>query len=50
MQKKHPENPWYNMDVEAWNLEYKQHHADVKSYFKDRPDDLSVFNLFACDG
>ena len=30
-------------------IEYKQHHTDVKSYFKDRPDDHLMFNLFGDD-
>ena len=49
MQKKYPDNPWYNMDVEAWKAEYDEHHTNVKSYFKNRPDDLLMFNLFAGD-
>jgi len=48
-QKKYPDNPWYNLDVEAWKKEYKTHHSDVNSYFKDRPDDLLIFDLFAGD-
>ena len=48
-QKKYPDNPWYNLDVEAWKIEYEEHHNDVRSYFKDRPDDLLVFDLFGGD-
>ena len=49
MQKKYPDNPWYNLDTDAWKIEYEEHHANVKSYFKNRPDDLLIFNLFAGD-
>ena len=50
MQKKYPDDPWYNLDIEAWKKEYKEHHTNVKSYFKNRPDDLLLFDLFAGDG
>jgi hypothetical protein len=49
-QRRYPDNPWYNLDVDAWKKEYQNHHKAVKKYFKDRPEDLLIFNVFEGDG
>lgn len=49
-QQKYPDNPWYNLDVDAWREEYQTNHQSVRNYFNDRPDDLLIFNVFEGDG
>jgi hypothetical protein len=31
--------------IEKWLLEWEDHHNDVLNYFKDRPDDLLIYNV-----
>jgi hypothetical protein len=38
------------VDLEAWEAEYRRHEAIVRSYFADRPDDLLVYDLTAGEG
>ncbi len=49
-QKALPESGWYNMNTDAWTEEYHRHKRDVLNYFKDRPNDLLIFNVFEGDG
>ncbi len=39
----------YNCSEEAlinrWKAEWDTHHANVKEYFKDRPQDLLIYNI-----
>lgn len=48
-QKAYPASIWYNMNTLAWENEYKRHKADVLNYFKDRKEDLLIYNLFEGD-
>jgi len=45
LQKLKPDNPWWNMDKKAWQQEYDDLHNSVYEYFKDRPNDLLIFDL-----
>jgi Sulfotransferase domain len=33
------------VDLDAWEAEYRRHEAVVRAYFADRPDDLLVYDL-----
>jgi hypothetical protein len=48
--KKDPDNPWYKVDKEAWTKDYHEHHKNVLEYFKDRKQDLLVFDVTKGDG
>lgn len=50
LQKKFPNHSWYHMNHQVWEKEYLTHHESVNDYFKDRPNDLLVFNVFEGDG
>jgi hypothetical protein len=38
------------VDIETWTTEFVRHHALVRSYFADRPDDLLEYDLIGGDG
>jgi hypothetical protein len=38
------------VDIETWTTEFVRHHALVRGYFADRPDDLLEFDLIGGDG
>jgi len=40
----------YKFDRDTYSAAYDRHHADVVSYFKDRPNDLLVMNICEGDG
>lgn len=40
---------WLEIDVDKWVADYEEHHSAVMDYFKDRPDDLLIFNVTAGD-
>ena len=44
------EDGFVRVDLEGWAGEYRQHEAVVRGYFRDRPDDLLVFDVAAGDG
>ena len=37
-------------DAEKFSAAYHRHHADVRRYFADRPDDLLEMNIIEGDG
>ncbi len=41
----YPEDPWYNINKEAWKIEFENLHKDVLEYFKNREKDLLIFNV-----
>ncbi|WP_025007224.1 sulfotransferase family protein [Marinilabilia salmonicolor] len=45
LQEKYPDNPWYNIDKNAWEEEFRNHHKKVLDYFANRKDDLIVFDV-----
>lgn len=49
LQAKYPENPWYTINKAVWKDLFDKHHKSILNYFKDRPEDLMVFNLFEGD-
>ncbi len=44
-QKLCPNDTWLNKDKESWTEEFKNHHQDILHYFKDRKEDLLIFNI-----
>jgi len=49
LQKKYPKSPWYGIDINAWKVEYHEHHNNVFDYFKGRESDLLVFDVTKSD-
>ena len=39
-----------DIDIEGWTADYEAHVARVSAYFRDRPDDLLVFDVAGGDG
>jgi hypothetical protein len=50
LQKKYPDNPWYNINKEAWEKEFIDHHKKVFDYFADRKNNLLIFDVTKGDG
>jgi len=38
------------VDLEAWEAEYRRHETVVRSYFAERPDDLLIYDLTGGEG
>lgn len=50
--KKYPEKniTWLTIDRTAWEQQFDQHYGEAFQYFKDRPEDLLVFDVTKGDG
>jgi len=46
----HYKGRWLTANKDAWTKRWNEHNADVKEYFKDRPEDLLVINICNGDG
>jgi hypothetical protein len=42
--------PWLEIDRKRWELKYERHHDEVYNYFKDRKDNLLIFDVTKGDG
>lgn len=42
LQRRYPDNPWYNLDLGAWRTQYREHYAAVRSYFEGRDNLLEL--------
>lgn len=50
LRAENPDNPWYNAHEDRWRQNFINHENDVLDYFKDRPQDLLVFDITKGDG
>lgn len=46
-QRRHPDRdvPWLQVDREGWARQYRDHYAAVAAHFRERPDDVLVFDV-----